>query len=171
MSGHNPCQQQQQLIAVAQQQQPWWQQQQQQLQVTCIVGLLAIKPPSTKVRMLGSASSGVVLMKAAAGHSHVSTPTAMCHVDESSCRAQPCQRTHQNGQTASSTAATFIRTLPERIWGGETRRGGGGGRPGGCEAWYYRELVKVALLLMPSFQIVLLVYRGLAGRHLACRLG
>jgi len=64
-SGHSPHQQQQQLIAVAKQQ--------QQLQVTCIVGLLAIKPPSTKVRMLGSASSGVVLMKAAAGHGHVST--------------------------------------------------------------------------------------------------
>ena len=64
MSGHNLCQQQQQLIAV--------EKQQQQLQVTCIVGLLAIKPPSTKVRMLASASSGVVLMKAAAGHSHVS---------------------------------------------------------------------------------------------------
>lgn len=68
-SGHNPHQQQQQLIAV--------EKQQQQLQVTCIVGLLAIKPPSTKVRMLGSGSSGVVLMKAAARHSHVSVHIKM----------------------------------------------------------------------------------------------
>jgi len=143
-------------------------------------------PAATAVDSSSAAAATVVAAAAASGHlycwvvgnqaaihkgAHAGLSLIWCRVDESSCRAQPCQRTHQNGQTASSTAATFIRTLPERIWGGETRRGGGGGRPGGCEAWYYRELVKVALLLMPSFQIVLLVYRGLAGRHLACRLG
>lgn len=118
MSGHNLCQQQQQLIAVAQQQQLWWQQ--QQLQVTCIVGLLAIKPPSTKVRMLASASSGVVLMKAAAGHSHVST---LINID----RLLAPLLLH--------SFISYVKCLPGCIWSKASRKGsgvGGGVRHGQC---------------------------------------
>ena len=132
MSGHNLCQQQQQLIAVAQQQQLWWQQ--QQLQVTCIVGLLAIKPPSTKVRMLASASSGVVLMKAAAGHSHVST---LINIDR---------------LLAPLLLHSFISYVKFGRKQGDGGRGGGGGES---------DMVNVALLLMEFSQIELMVYRGL----------
>ena len=129
----------------------------------------------------GHLYSGIVGNQAAIHKgAHARLRLIWCRVDESSCRAQPCQYTYHNGQTASSTAATFIHQLRNGVHLGRGKQKGGGEG----ETWCCRGLVNMALLLLCPFQVMLLVYRGLqegeagatllAGRqgwgYTACRL-